>query len=59
MIGSHNFLTSNLKIQEREIGLKFNDLNIINDLVNRFENGSCLDQSKKSIKRPIPKPRKY
>ena len=59
MIGSHNFLTSNLKIQEREIGLKFNDLNIIKDLVNRFENGSSLEPSKKSIKRSIPKPRNY
>lgn len=44
MIGSHNFLTSNCHSTEREIGLKTNDKNIIEDLTRRFETAPSLDR---------------
>jgi hypothetical protein len=44
MIGSHNFLTSNCHSTEREIGLKTNDKNIIEDLIRRFETAPSLDR---------------
>ncbi len=43
MIGSHNFLTSNCHSSERELGLRTDDKNIIEDLINRFENAPSLD----------------
>jgi len=43
MIGSHNFLTSNSHSLERELGLRTNDKNIIEDLINRFDNAESLD----------------
>ena len=43
MIGSHNFLTSNCHSSEREIGLRTNDKNIIDDLIDRFESGINLE----------------
>lgn len=45
MIGSHNFLTSNCLSSERELGLRTNDKNIIEDLIDRFENAPSLDNS--------------
>jgi phosphatidylserine/phosphatidylglycerophosphate/cardiolipin synthase-like enzyme len=45
MIGSHNFLTSNCHSTEREIGLKTNDKNIIENLIRRFETAPCLDKA--------------
>lgn len=44
MIGSHNFLTSNCYSSERELGLKTDDKNIIEDFINRFETAPSLDK---------------
>jgi hypothetical protein len=44
MIGNHNFLTSDCQSSEGKIGLKTNDLNIIEGLISRFENAPSLDQ---------------
>jgi PLD-like domain len=44
MIGSHNFLTSNCHSTERELGIRTNDKNIIEDLIRRFETAPCLDE---------------
>ena len=42
MIGSHNFLTSNCHSDERELGIRINDKNIIEELIDRLENGKSL-----------------
>jgi hypothetical protein len=45
MIDSHNFLTSSSQSTERELGLKTNDKNIINNLIKRFETAPSLEQA--------------
>lgn len=46
MIGSHNFLTSNCHSSERELGLVTDDKNIIENLIDRFEEPPNLDNAK-------------
>jgi hypothetical protein len=48
MISSHNFLTSSAQSQERELGLKTNDLRIIERLIERFETAPNLCDSVKA-----------
>lgn len=43
MIGSHNFLTSDCRSPERELGLITKDKNIIEDCIKRFEDAPSLD----------------
>jgi PLD-like domain len=43
MIGSHNFLSSGDKSQEREVGLWTNDPYIIDSLIKRFESAKNLE----------------
>jgi hypothetical protein len=38
MLGSHNFMTSNLTYSERELGVLTNNLSIIEDLIELFDN---------------------
>jgi hypothetical protein len=42
MLGSHNFLTSSSKSNEREIGLRTTESRIIQDMITRFDNASAL-----------------
>ncbi len=44
MIGSHNFLSSGNKSQEREVGLWTNDPYIIDSLIKRFDEAKNLDE---------------
>lgn len=44
MIGSHNFLSSGDKSQEREVGLWTNDPYIIDSLIKRFDEAKNLDE---------------
>lgn len=44
MIGSHNFLSSGDKSQEREVGLWTNDPYIIDSLIKRFESAKNLEE---------------
>ena len=44
MIGSHNFLSSGDKSQEREVGLWTNDPYVIDSLIKRFEEAKNLDE---------------
>lgn len=44
MLGSHNFLTSGDKSQEREVGLWTNDPYIIDQLIKRFEDADSLEE---------------
>ncbi len=44
MIGSHNFLSSGDKSQEREVGLWTNDPYIIDSLIKRFEEAKNLEK---------------
>ncbi|PSB30487.1 phospholipase D-like domain-containing protein [Chlorogloea sp. CCALA 695] len=43
MLGSHNFLSSGDKSQEREVGLWTNDPYIVNELTKRFEKAKDLE----------------
>jgi hypothetical protein len=43
MLGSHNFLTSDERKDERELGLRTNDSRIIADLIARFDNAKNLE----------------
>jgi phosphatidylserine/phosphatidylglycerophosphate/cardiolipin synthase-like enzyme len=42
MIGSHNLLTSKTPSKNRETGLYFEDINLIQDLIVSFNNARCL-----------------
>ncbi|MBD1925142.1 hypothetical protein H6F74_02420 [Trichocoleus sp. FACHB-90] len=44
MLGSHNFLTSDTKSTEREVGLRTNDPRIITDLIKRFDTAKDLEK---------------
>lgn len=44
MLGSHNFLTSGDKSEEREVGLWTNDSNIIDQMIKRFEDADNLEE---------------
>ncbi|MBW4648055.1 MAG: hypothetical protein KME06_05055 [Kastovskya adunca ATA6-11-RM4] len=44
MLGSHNFLTSDTKSTEREVGLRTNDPRIITDLIKRFDSAKDLEK---------------
>jgi hypothetical protein len=46
MLGSHNFLTSSDKSEERELGLYTTDPRIIDELIKRFEDAKDLEQQK-------------
>ena len=48
MLGSHNFLASKDRSEERELGIRTNDLNIIRSLIERFEDAPRLDDSRSS-----------
>ncbi|MBD1865699.1 MULTISPECIES: phospholipase D-like domain-containing protein [Trichocoleus] len=44
MLGSHNFLTSSDKSEERELGLYTTDRRIIDELIKRFESAENLER---------------
>lgn len=46
MLGSHNILTSGDLSKEREVGLRTTDVNIIQGLIERFDNADNLDVAK-------------
>ena len=60
MLGSHNFLTSGTSGDDREMGIKTNDQNIIEKLIGEYENASDLTKAVSKPKRkrkPKPKPK--
>lgn len=50
MLGSHNFLTSDDRKSERELGLKTNDPYIISDLIKRFDDAKNLEPINSTVK---------
>ena len=44
ILGSHNFLISDTKSTEREVGLRTNDPRIITDLIKRFDTAKDLEK---------------
>ena len=53
MLGSHNFLTSGISSSEREVGLRTNDPNFIEDLIKRFEDTKDLELQESNIAPPV------